>query len=223
MIKSENITEIAKSLAAAQSELRNTPASAVNPHFKSRYTPLDDILDMAREVLPKHGLSVLQSVSGASETITVTTMLMHTSGQWLESDPLTMKAERTTPQGQGSAITYARRYSLSAMLGVATDPDDDGNDAEKIEPKQKAESKPKQSPDEEVLTNAELRQLNKLCVDDKGNLDQAQAERLKDIYSAKGYGSFREIKRKDFKEILDAMYALPEITPDESAELPFKI
>lgn len=89
--------------------------------------------------------------------------------------------------------------------------------------KQPPKQSPKQSPDEEVLTNAELGQLNKLCVDDNGELNQLQAGRLKDIYSAKGYGSFREIKRKDFKEILDAMYALPEITPDESAKLPFKL
>lgn len=215
MIKSDNIIELAKSLVAAQTELRNTPASAVNPHFKSRYTPLDDILEMAREVLPKYGLGVLQSVSGASETITVTTMLMHISGQWLESDPLTMKAERTTPQGQGSAITYARRYSLSAMLGVATDPDDDGNGAE--EPKEEATPAKNQT----IIDRQQMKELNDLCMV-KGKLDTSKVEKLSSIAEKYGYKKVIEIKPEHFEAIKNEMLGKT-VEPDEQYELPFPL
>jgi len=139
--KSESISALAKALSSAQSEIKNTPASKDNTHFKSKYTPLDDLLEMARSVLPNHGLSIIQSVSGAVDTVSVVTLILHESGEWIESDPLTMKADKNTPQGQGSAITYGRRYSLSAALGIATDPDDDGQGAEKKqEPKQAAKT-----------------------------------------------------------------------------------
>lgn len=221
MIKSEQITEIAKSLVAAQSELKNTPASAVNPHFKSRYTPLDDILDMAREVLPKHGLSVLQSVSGESETITVTTMLMHTSGQWLESDPLTMKAERTTPQGQGSAITYARRYSLSAMLGVATDPDDDGNGAEES-PKQQAKSAPVVGQAPKTINKEQIGELNDICMDGD-TLNKDKIKLLSGIAEKYGYKIVTQIKPEHFEAIKKEMIDSIKIQADGDCELPFEL
>ena len=63
---------------------------------------------------------------GDGQQITITTILMHESGEWMESEPFTLKATKIDPQGAGSAVTYGRRYSLSAILGVAWDADDDG-------------------------------------------------------------------------------------------------
>jgi len=127
MQTSESIKNIAKAMAQFQSEVKNPANTANNPFFNSKYAPLNDVLNLVRPILTKHGLSVLQSPSGDGEFITVTTLITHESGEWIESDPLTLKADKATAQGAGSAITYARRYALSAMLGISSEDDDDGN------------------------------------------------------------------------------------------------
>ena len=130
MNKSESIKAFAEAMAKFQGEVKNPPKTADNPFFKSKYTPLDTLIDTAKPLLYKHGLSYMQSCSGDGANIIVTTLLMHSSGEWVESDPLTLKTDKATAQGAGSAITYARRYALAAVLGLASDEDDDGNAAE---------------------------------------------------------------------------------------------
>jgi len=127
--KSESIKEIASALARFQAEVKDPVKDSDNPFFKSKYVELDGLLAAVRPVLSKNGLSFIQSPGGNGQDITITTLLMHSSGEWIEFDPLTLHAVKTDPQGAGSAITYARRYSLSAILGVAWDADDDGNKA----------------------------------------------------------------------------------------------
>ena len=127
MQRSESIKNIAKALAQFQAEVRNPANTESNPFYRSKYAPLSDILNLARPLLSKHGLSVLQSPSGDGQNVTVTTLITHESGEWIESEPLTLKADKATAQGAGSAITYARRYALSAMLGISSEDDDDGN------------------------------------------------------------------------------------------------
>jgi hypothetical protein len=129
MQKSDSIKNIAKALAAFQSEVKNPVNTADNPFFKSKYAPLQDILNLVRPLLSKHGLSVLQIPSGDGEKIIITTLLMHESGEWIETCPLILKPDKPTAQGAGSAITYGRRYSLSAVLGISSEDDDDGNQA----------------------------------------------------------------------------------------------
>ena len=134
MNHSESIKEIAAALAAFQNEVKDPSRNGENPDFKSKYVQLDGLLDAVRPVLSKHGLSVIQSTGGNGQDISVTTMLLHTSGEWIETDALVLKAVKTDPQGAGSAVTYGRRYSLSAALGVAWDDDDDGNAASTTKP-----------------------------------------------------------------------------------------
>ena len=116
MNKSETIGSIAKALANFQAEIKNPKQTAINPYFKSKYAPLAEILDDCRPVLAKHGISVIQSNGGNGENITVTTLLLHSSGEWIESDPPPIKKDKMTPQDAGGAITYGRRYQLSSML-----------------------------------------------------------------------------------------------------------
>lgn len=151
MRTSETITEIAKALSKFQGEVTNPKHSAKNPHWKNTYTPLQDIISHIKPALANNGLSFLQNpYSEDGNSITVTTLLMHSSGEWIESDPLTMKAERATAQGAGSIITYARRYSLSAILGIGTEEDDDGNSGEGAKqtqpPQQQSRQKAAQPP-----------------------------------------------------------------------------
>lgn len=131
MNTSQEINELAKALAAAQAEIRNPQKEALNPHFKSRYTDLAGGLDAVRPVLAKHGLAIVQSTDMEGDMMMLTTRLLHSSGQWIES---VYPVARFPAQHQqiGSALTYSRRYSLFALAGVAgTDDDDDGNDASK--------------------------------------------------------------------------------------------
>lgn len=129
MNKSESIANLAKALAAFQAEVSNPKNIADNPFFKSEYAPLDEVLRVVRPLLAKNGLSVLQFPSADGEHVSITTIIMHSSGEWLEADQLKMRPVKNDPQAIGSAITYARRYSLCAVLGIVGESDDDGNEA----------------------------------------------------------------------------------------------
>lgn len=124
MLKSESLKEIATALVAFQSEVKNVKKDATNPYFKSKYATLDSIWDEVRPLLAKHGLAVVQlPTEGGLET-----MIMHKSGEFVSS-VMSLSPAKNDPQGQGSAITYARRYALGAALGVVTETDDDANSA----------------------------------------------------------------------------------------------
>jgi hypothetical protein len=127
MQRSESITEIAKALSAFQGEIKNPANTAYNPFFRSKYAPLPDILNLVRPNMAKHGLSIIQQPSGGGENISVTTILLHNSGEYIELDPLVLRVDKVTAQGIGSAITYGRRYALAALLGISSEDDDDGN------------------------------------------------------------------------------------------------
>ncbi|MEK4711104.1 ERF family protein [Bacillus sp. FSL R10-2780] len=129
MNKSETITELAKALVKFNSEVNKIAKDADNPFFKNNYATLDTIIDEIRPILSKHGLSIMQIPSGDGQNVTLKTLLLHESGEWLESDELTMKPVKNDPQAVGSCITYARRYSLAAFLSLNTGEDDDGNGA----------------------------------------------------------------------------------------------
>ncbi|HCQ91453.1 MAG TPA: ERF family protein [Clostridium sp.] len=128
MKKSESIKELASALKDFQAEVKNPKNVANNPFFNSKYAPLDEVINTVKEPLSKHGLSYIQmpnSEDGA--LVAITTMLLHESGEWIESEPLKLKSDKPTAQCSGSSITYARRYQLSAMLGIASEDEDDGN------------------------------------------------------------------------------------------------
>ena len=129
MKHSETMSDIAKALAKFQGEVRDPAKDTNNPFFKSKYVPLDGLLNAVRPVLAANGLSFMQFLGGDGQTITVTTLLLHESGEWIESEPFPLKPVKTDPQAYGSACTYGKRYSLSAALGIGWQEDDDGNKA----------------------------------------------------------------------------------------------
>lgn len=126
MKTSDNINELATALAAAQAEMKNATLNKVNPHFKSKYADLAGIRDTVTPALTKHGLAIVQGTDTVDSGIVVVTRLMHKSGQWMESR---FPISYDKPQAMGSAYTYARRYSLSAMCAISADEDDDANAA----------------------------------------------------------------------------------------------
>jgi len=127
MKQSNEVNEIIKALTIATGEISNPKNTAENPFFKSKYAPLGDILNMVRPILSKHGLIIIQNVSTDDRFVSIETGIYHTSGQYIISDKLQMSVEKATAQGQGSGITYGRRYQLSAFLNIASEDDDDAN------------------------------------------------------------------------------------------------
>jgi hypothetical protein len=130
MSQSELINELAAALSKAQGEMQAAIKDKVNPFYKTSYADLGSIWDAARPVLSKYGLCIMQTTelnNERNQTIMVTT-LAHTSGQWIKSY-LPLNPAKNDSQGVGAAITYLRRYSLSALIGVVCDNDDDGETA----------------------------------------------------------------------------------------------
>lgn len=128
MSQSEQINELATALSKAQGEMQAAIKDKVNPFFKSSYADLGSIWDAARPVLSKYGLCIMQTTElMADKTIMVTT-LAHISGQWVKSS-IPLNPTKNDSQGMGAAMTYLRRYSLSAIVGVVCDEDDDGETA----------------------------------------------------------------------------------------------
>lgn len=137
MEQSTETAALFEALAKAQGEISNAPFDRENPHFKARYATQASLRDVSREALSRHGLAVIQStINGDPGWAGVETMLCHASGQWVRSC-LLLPTTKADAQGYGSAITYARRYAFSAILGLAAEEDDDGTAASQPQPQQR--------------------------------------------------------------------------------------
>lgn len=133
MKTSESISEIAKGLNEVRKNIKQPEKSANNPFFKSKYVMLEGVVDAIDKALPK-GFAYTQEVTSDGNQISVSTILLHESGQYIQFDPLNVPVTKNDAQAFGSAETYARRYTLSAVFGVTSDVDDDGNSASKSAP-----------------------------------------------------------------------------------------
>ena len=125
MTHSEQINEIAAAIAKAQGQIKGASKDANNPFFKSKYADLSSVWDACRGALSANGLAVIQSPGAIGTSVSVDTLLTHSSGQWI-AGTVSVTAREDTPQAIGSAITYLRRYALQSFAGVAPE-DDDGN------------------------------------------------------------------------------------------------
>lgn len=171
MTRSETVGAIAAALAKAQSVMRNPAFDKQNSAYQGfRYASLGAHLDAIRNPLSANGISVVQPTAVAEAgRVHVTTMLLHTSGEWIASE-ITMPCGNTA-QAVGSALTYARRYSLAALVGIVGEDDDDGNAATQAA----AEAKPIKK----AAVKAEQTQ------DAPNALQPAQAEEFKILKVAK--------------------------------------
>lgn len=125
MNRSESIGQIAAALAKAQKAIEGASKDSKNPHFNSKYADLASIAEACRVPLAANEIAVVQNPSRPEAGLVgMTTLLLHASGEWLESDPLVVQAKDAGPQAVGSCLTYLRRYQLAAMVGVAPEDDD---------------------------------------------------------------------------------------------------
>jgi hypothetical protein len=130
MTTSETIGAIAPALIKAQSQMQGITKEGKNPAFKSKYVTLDSILDTLRPILTSNGLMLTQGSSKPEtlQAVTVESRIIHTSGEWIATT-VTIPVTKPDAHGLGSALTYGRRYSVSALLAISADEDDDANGA----------------------------------------------------------------------------------------------
>jgi hypothetical protein len=159
--RSLTVAKLAEAMAKAQADMPNPPKDSVNPHFKSRYADLATVRDTVTPHLTKHGLAVIQLPCELDDHPALTTILTHTSGEWVETT-IRLRPGKLDPQGVGSALTYARRYALQSVCGVAAEDDDDGNQG----------SQPARQPDARPAPAGDNTAYRHLC----GLLDGARDE-----------------------------------------------
>lgn len=169
MNRSDTLGALAAALSAAQAELRPAAMNATNPFLKSKYADLGSVIDAARPVLAKNGLSYSQLPIGDGQTIGVETILMHSSGEWVASQislPTMEERGKSAAQVAGSIITYLRRYALAAALGIYADEDGDGHVPTPPKPARPRTAAPEPMPEPappaetgELMTDKTRRQL----------------------------------------------------------------
>lgn len=122
--------KISAAFVKAQKQFNPALKSSVNPHFKSRYAALDACIEAVIDALNDNGIALMQHTTESDNGVIVETVFLHESGEMLSCGKLHVPASKQDAQGYGSALTYARRYSLMAACGIAPE-DDDGNGASK--------------------------------------------------------------------------------------------
>lgn len=132
-MKPEDINNLAEALSKAQAEIMGAHKDSTNPHFKSKYADLESVWDACRLPLTKNKLSIIQTVHKTEGEIFLRTMLCHSTGQYIYSDIPVIMNNRNDMQALGSALTYARRYGLSSIVGVCPSDDDANLASEKQE------------------------------------------------------------------------------------------
>lgn len=192
MRTSENTDIIDAALAKAQETMPMPDLDGVNPAYKSKYTTLANGLTVAKQHLSKHGIGVYQPTRVEGDILMLDTRLA-CKGQWIEAEyPVCRFPAR--PQELGSALTYARRYSLFSLVGIAGDEDDDGNAANATPtqaPKRNSHKAPPEhsAQDKQVaLTAISMAQdviaLEKWAVDNKPEMDRLQEKDLIEVRKA---------------------------------------
>jgi len=203
MEKSDQINELVAALSSAQGMITPAIKDTNNPFFKSKYADLASVWEVIKKPLSDNKLAVIQHPTTDGNVVTVETVLSHASGQWTSSK-LTMVSKDTTPQGIGSCITYARRYALSSILGVASELDDDGNAASGKQPEQ-----------EKSFTREDVRKPKTEVKHDPNEdyINPEQGTSLLQLIGLKGW------TRQDLKEFIMFEWNLESVTKIQNKHL----
>jgi hypothetical protein len=203
--RSEQINELAAALAKAQEEMQTAGMNADNPFFKSKYADLAEIVRASRPALTKNGLSVVQRTLVVNDEKVLSTLLLHSSGQWIEGI-MPINPAKTDIQSLGSYISYLRRYTYAPMVGVVVvDEDDDGEGEMKPYRPAQQYDKPQQKRYESASTRRE--QTLSQCIT-KDQLDDMEfelneyPELAKSILSAYGVDSLDNLPKEAYRTIM---------------------
>lgn len=228
MKTSESIANISAALVQFQSEVKNPEKKGVNPHFKSKYAELDEIINTIRPTLEKHGLAFIQNPVQSDGQVGVYTVLIHKSGEFIQFDPVMIPLQKATPHQVGSALTYAKRYSLSSALGIATEEDKDGNDVGVPEQQKKTPQRKQQPP-----SNKQAQQPTKQQAKAKTPEERRKQgiEAIKELKEKIGLTTeefeallfqetlFEDINNLDFDQVKNFYLFLTNNEPDEVKEV----
>lgn len=206
---SVTIAAIAGALAKAQGEIRNPAFDRVNPHFKNRYATLGAHIDAVRAPLSKHGIALIQSITAPSAgNIGVSTILAHSSGEWMRFDVAIPSAERMAIQVAGSNWTYLRRYALAAVLSIVGEEDTDGEEDRSAHARQAAS--PRSSTPQASRESSDER-------DDRMEQESREAPRVATLSPAEARGMMKvlESKKIPFEDLCAAMTRSGLNVPDD--------
>lgn len=174
------LDKILPAVLAVQSKATHVQKGTDNPFFKSKYADLSDIWGAIKDLMAENNLIVTHSMSQNEAKEYLTTRIYHVSGQYLES-VCPINPVKNDPQAYGSAVTYMRRYSLSALLGIVTDLDDDGNDASGRTSEQKPQVKKQEpKPQQQKILPMTMSEFTDLCerIKSATNEDELKAQWL---------------------------------------------
>lgn len=205
MKTSTEIDQVAKALSIAQGEIKPASKSTVNPFFKSTYSTLAQVWEVIRDPLCKNNLTVLQDVLSSDHGISIVTRVCHASGQWVEFGPLEIPLNKKDAQAVGSAVSYGKRYALSAAIGVVSETDDDDGE--------RAMNRQQEKKQEPKLTNktqwTELNHLIEKC-------DQEYQKNIWDYLTSQSIQSFADMQESMFYKLKKG--CLDNIKKNESHE-----
>jgi len=185
-MRSDTVKELVTALTAFQGKMTAVKKDSTNPFYKSKYASLDTIWETIRKPLSENGLSVAQTMNLVEGKSVLETTLYHTSGEWISGTQL-VNPVKDDPQALGSAISYARRYSLSALLGLVSDDDDAAEAAtpKAVKPtttavKDTAKQPPKPQPEKELepnwpITEAQTKKIYALAKEKRLSPEEAKA------------------------------------------------
>ena len=196
---SESIGSISKALVGAQADVGKALKNQENAHFKSQYADLPAVLEVATPALAKHGLALVQCPGEGEGTLTLTTLLIHESGEWMLFPPASMPLQAQTAHGYGSATSYLRRYTTQACLkiSVGLSDDDDANEATAQAPKAKPKKQSKAAftkkdpAKEKAELDAALGELNELVLacEASGDIEAKHIDLAKTVIKKRGGGA----------------------------------
>lgn len=210
MNKSESIAELAKALSEFQGEMKAVAMNAENPFLKNKYADLGAIILSSKEFLAKHGLSFTQLATNDGDKVGVETMLMHNSGQWVSNViflPVGVEKGKNDAQVAGSVLTYLRRYSLSAILGIYTEEDTDAADK-----KQEAEMKKSEEGKKKAEVTKSIKDtITALCVELGGKSN----EKLMEVLNGLSNRNFNKIAdEEELKKLLGTLETMKKEKPN---------
>lgn len=207
MKTSESIQKIAEALCNVQAAIEPAVFNSVNPHFKSKYANLNSVYNACRHLLVDNGLSIVQFPATSpvehGPSVALTTRLMHESGEWME-DTMVVPLGKATAQQYGSALTYARRYALSAIIGIVSDEDDDASGAERTQPSNNQTGK---NPVQAKPSEAQMRQFHKLGAEAYGPDWNEKRPELVDWVTSGRSKSSKHLTAVEWQKLMDGMKA----------------
>lgn len=157
MQHSESVKELFGALSKFRAQVKQPAKTAKNPYFNSKYVTLEGVMQAVDAALTGTGLAYSQLAENGDNGVSVSTLITHSSGEWMIVGPLTLNPAKRDPQGQGSAITYAKRYQLASAFGISSDIDDDGNVGtfgENSQPLPRRQPRPRQTVEQKARHDA---------------------------------------------------------------------